>query len=263
MSPPRAHAAQRVLALARFAWLEAWRTRLFVVVAALALLLVLAGVFVEALMLADARRAQVAVLAALLRLCAATVVGLHVASSFLREVQDKGTELLLSLDMTRAEFLAGKAAGYVAVAIAVAAVCALPVLVLAPSAAACVWAIGLACEAALLALATLFAVVTLRHLLPAVLFAVAFYVLARAMPAALLIARATPLSGPSAAHAWLEHVLSAIALVLPPLDRFASADALANGTAAWSALASIAMATVVAGAVLFAAAAFDLYRRDV
>ncbi|MCU0869376.1 MAG: ABC transporter permease [Burkholderiales bacterium] len=262
MTPRRADASQRIAAIARFVWLEAWRTRLFVVVAALAAGLWLASVFVQTLAITEATRAQTAVLAATLRLALVAVVALHGASSFLRELQDKGTELLLSLDMTRAEFLAGKAAGQTAVAVAAALVTAVPVLATAPHVATLVWIIGLACEATLVALATLFAVVTLRQLLPAALFVVAFYLLARAMPAVLLIARASPLVGPSPSHDAMERVLSGIALLLPPLDRFASADTLANATAAWAALPGVVVATVATGAVLFAAAAFDLYRRN-
>jgi ABC-type transport system involved in multi-copper enzyme maturation permease subunit len=261
-SPRRATPRQRIGAIARFAWLEAWRTRLLLVVAAIVAVATLASLFVEALAVTEATRVQVGLLAAVLRLAAVAIVALHVAGSWLREAQDKGLELLLSLDLARAELLAGKALGQAGVAVAIAAVCAVPIGALAPADAALAWAAGLALEAMLVAWATLFAVVTLKQLAPAVLFVGGFYVLARVMPAALLIAHASPLAGPSRAHAWLAQMLSAIALMLPPLERFASADALANGIATWSALPGLVGATLVSGAVLLGAAAFDLYRRN-
>ncbi len=113
-------AMSKVLAIAQFTLLEAVRTRLlWLVLAALGGLL-LASLFVQQLAIAESARVQTGFLAAGARLAVVFVLCLHVASSMAREFNDKGVELLLSLDLPRAGYYLGKLSGYVALALVVA-----------------------------------------------------------------------------------------------------------------------------------------------
>ena len=98
----------KVLAIAQFTLLEALRTRLLWLVLAALGSLVLASLFVQQLAIAETVRVQTGFLAASVRLAVVFVLCLHVASSMAREFNDKGIELLLSLDLPRAGYFFGK-----------------------------------------------------------------------------------------------------------------------------------------------------------
>src|SRR6266568_3086706 len=82
--------------LARLVLLEARRGGLpWLAAGSIALGLALAA-FLSQVALTESRALQVAVVAALLRACAVFLIAAQVASSVLREINDKGLELMLS-----------------------------------------------------------------------------------------------------------------------------------------------------------------------
>ena len=126
--------------LARSILLEARRGGLpWLAAAAVALGLALAA-FVSQVALAESLALQAAVLASLLRACAVFLVAAQVTASTLREIQDKGLELMLSLPLSRTTHYLGRLAGFVACGIALAALFALPLLAWAQPAAVALWA---------------------------------------------------------------------------------------------------------------------------
>src|SRR5882762_7834185 len=94
--------------LARFVLLEARRSGLpWLAAACIALSAGLAG-FLSQVALTEGRELQAAVVAAALRACAVFLVAAHVASSSLREMNDKGLELMLSLPLARSTQYLGR-----------------------------------------------------------------------------------------------------------------------------------------------------------
>src|SRR6185436_2828794 len=171
---PTAILARLVLAEARrggLPWLAA---------GSLALALLLAA-FLSQVALTEARNLQLAVIAALLRACAVFLVAVQVSTSVMREVNDKGLELMLSLPLSRASHYLGRLAGFALMALAL--VFALPLLVWATPAAVALWAISLALEGALVAAAALFFAMTLAQPVPAIAATAGLYLLARSMAA--------------------------------------------------------------------------------
>jgi hypothetical protein len=269
----------KVLAIARFTLLEALRTRLpWLTLAALGGLL-LASLLVQQLAITETRRLQMGFLAAGARLGMVFVLTLHVAGSMVREFNDKGVELLLSLDLPRSGYYVGKLLGYVGIAFAMAALTtaalALPGLIssalalaglalapVAPPAALPLWGASLACELTLIATLTLFCVITFAQIMPAVSFVAAFYLLARSIAAIRLMSGSqllTPDAWSTRVTGWL---VDALALLLPDLSRFTGTAWLLDGTGGATALAYVAIQTLVYGALLAAAGLFDLHRKS-
>lgn len=255
-------ALARVRVVASFAWLEALRTRLPWIVAAIALALTGAALFARSLAITEAERIQAGLLATGLRFAAVFVVCVHVLASMLRENQDKVTELLLSADITRGQYLCGKLLGYGLVALAVAALLALPLAAVTPVGAWSAWALSLGLESLLVVAAALFCVITFSQLMVAAAFVLAFYMLSRAMAAVVLIAGSALLDDGSWSHRAAVLAVRGVELALPDLDRFTRTAWLLGEGAPWAELPGLGAQTAVYLLLLFAAASFDLYRRN-
>lgn len=252
----------RIRVIAAFTWLEAIRTRLPWVVIAMALVLFVASLFVRSLALTESTRIQLGFLSPTLRFATVFVVCLHVLGSMLRETQDRGTELLLSIDITRFEYLAGKVLGYTVVAAGLSLLFALPVLVIAPMPASLAWLVSLVLEAWIIVAAALFCVITFNQLMLAASFVLAFYLLSRAMASVVLVSSASILADDTVAHAVLAWSVKAIALLLPGLHAFTRTEWLLEAPVQWPTLGLLTLEAFVYSLLLFAAALFDLYRKN-
>jgi ABC-type transport system involved in multi-copper enzyme maturation permease subunit len=205
---------------------------------------------------------QAAVVAAWFRVCTSFLVAILVITSVVREFADKGLELVLSLPLSRAAWYAGKLAGCAMAGVLLAAGFAVLMLVWAPPAAVLAWFISLALEAALVASASLFFVITLAQVVPALAATAAFYLLSRATAAAQAIA-AGPLGDPQdLVQRTSNWILEAIALMLPPLEAATQTGWLLYSPPAPLELARISAALVAYGALLAAAGLFDFHRRN-
>src|SRR5438105_6156751 len=217
-----------VAILARFVLLEARRGGLpWLAVASIALALGLAA-FLSQVALTESLELQASIVAALLRACAVSLIAVHVASSTLRELNDKVLERMLSLPLSRSTQYLGRLAGFALCGVALAAVCAAPLLLWAPAGTVALWALSLACESALVAAAALFFSMTLAQLVPAIAATAGLYVLARAMAAIQAIA-AGPLVEPSIASRLAHAAVEGMALLLPRLDLATRTDWLVYG----------------------------------
>jgi hypothetical protein len=251
---PTAILARLVLAEARrggLPWLAA---------GSLALALLLAA-FLSQVALTEARSLQLAVVAALLRACAVFLVAVQVSTSVMREVNDKGLELMLSLPLARAGHYLGRLAGFSVVAAALALVFALPLVAWAGPGAVALWAISLALEGTLVAAAALFFAMTLAQPVPAIAATAGLYLLARSMAAIQAIA-AGPLVEPSLANQAARFGVEAMSLLLPRLDAVTRTEWLLYGAPDAAAFLATMAALIVYVALLAAAGLFDFHRRS-
>src|SRR5216110_1771814 len=178
--------------LARFVLLEARRGGLpWLAAASIALALGLAA-FLSQVAVTESLALQASIVAALLRASAVFLIAAHVASSTLRELNDKELERMLSLPLSRSTQYLVRLAGFA------------------------LWALSLACETALVAAAALFFSMTLAQLVPAIAASAGLYVLARSMAAIQSIAGG-PLAEASLPHEAARWAVDAIALLLPRL----------------------------------------------
>jgi len=217
--------------------------------------------FLSQVTLTESLALQAAILAALLRACAVFLIAAQVATSTLREINDKGMELMLSLPLSRSAQYLGRLAGFAGCGVVLAFAFALVLLPWAPPAAAALWGLSLACEVALVAAAALFFAMTLAQLVPAIAATAGLYLLARSMAAIQAIA-----SGPVADTTLTGRIarfsVDAIALLLPRLDQVTRTEWLLYGAPSAGAWAAAVGGLVLYGLLLVAAGLFDFHRRN-
>ena len=251
-----------VIAIASYTFLEALRNRLFWLMLSVLLTGVAMTEFIGALAITESAQLQSGFLGALLRAAAVLVVCLSVVTSMVREINDKGLELVLSLPITRARYLMGKLAGFSLVAFLSALVCTLCLLVYAPPAQVFLWGISLVCELMIVTALSLLCLLTFTQVTAAVFAVMAFYVLSRAMDALQLMGRGPLADTGSLSQQFINAFIDGMAFILPELSRFTPSEWLIYHTGEWSALAPIVVQTVVYLVLLAGAALFDLYRKD-
>ena len=246
--------------LARLALIEARRGGLgWLALLALVLGVALAG-FLSQLALTESRMLQAAVVAALLRVAAVFLIAGQVVASVRREIDDKRLELSLSLPFSRSKQYLARLGGFMALGVLLAVLFAVPTLLWAQPLAVLCWAISLACELALVAAAALFFAMTLAQLVPALAATVALYLLARSISAMQAIA-AGPLAPDNVLQELARHALSAVALLLPALDRITRTDWLLYGPPDGASFMLGIAGALLYAALLAAAGVFDFQRR--
>ena len=251
---PSAHLAKLVLIEARrgaLPWLAA---------AALLISLALAA-FVSQVALTESRALQLAIVAALGRACAVFLIAAHVATSLLREMNDKGLELMLSLPLPRSTQYLGRLAGFAACGAALAALFAAPLFAWATPAAVALWAVSLALECAVVAAAALFFAVSLGQLVAALAATAGLYLLARSIAGIQAIA-ASPLAEESMTHEIARWGVEGVALLLPRLDAVTRTDWLVYGAPEPRAYLQGLAGLLIYGALLTAAGLFDFQRES-
>lgn len=250
------------LTLARFVLLEARRTGLpLLVLCALASGLGLAG-FLSQLALTESASLQAGILAAFFRICAVFLTATFVVTSMVRESGDKGTELLLSLPISRTTYYLSKLFGYSLCGCVLAIVFALVMLLWSPWLATAAWFGSLVLELALVAAFSLFFVVSIGQVVPALAAAGGIYLLARAI-AGIQAISASPLTDESdRLHRLAAWGVDGVALLLPPLDKATQTFWLLYGAPGGLEFLRITGALILYGVLVVAAGLFDFHRRN-
>lgn len=218
--------------------------------------------FVSQVALTESRALQAALLAAVWRAAVVFLVATQVTASTLREIQDKGLELMLSLPLSRTTQYLARLAGFAACGTVLALAFALPMLAWAPPGAVLMWGLSLACEAALVAAAALFFAMTLQQFVPAITATAGLYLLGRSIGAIQAMA-AAELAEPSAASRLAQHTVDALALVLPRLDAVTRTAWLLYEPPAAGTYAAAIGSLVLYALLLAAGGLFDFHRRSV
>jgi hypothetical protein len=248
-------------AIVRLIFLESIRSRLPWLLAIVVIVSFGLAQFLGQVAIIESREIQATLQAAVLRMTAVFIVVTFVVTSMVREASDKVTELLLSQAAPRSAYFFGKLAGFSAVALVVALFFSLPLVPFANGTGLLAWVISLACELVLMAALSLFCVLTLTQVLPAITAAAGFYILGRSLAAMQLIAATAVADAPSFADRALNVLVNAVAYVLPGLDQLTLSAWLASPPSL-SALGPVLAQTLLYSALLAAASLFDLYRKN-
>lgn len=252
-----------VATIARYTAAEAIHSRVLIT----ALVIIAAGIalgrFTTELSLTDSHGIGAASQAWLFRMSAVFLTASFAISSLVREANDKGLELLLSLPLPRAGYLLGKWAGCTLAAALLALLFALPLLLTAPWVGVSAWMASLFFELAIVASASLLCALTFAHVVASLAAVTAFYTLSRTIAALLAIGGSAVAPHDSAALRLATSLLEAIAAVLPRLDRFSRTDWLMADAVPWTEMPWLAAQTAVYVALLLAAAYVDLMRKSV
>jgi len=260
-NPAMVPLSSRVMAIARYTVLEAWRNRSALLLIGMVLIVCLASIFVRQQAITESARIQTAFLASMLRLGAVFIVAITVLQGSVREFNDKVLELMLSLDLPRPAYLTGKFLGYASLGVICAIVVSLPLLLLSEPQHVLKWACTHMLELWIVTAFALFCITTFSQLLPAAAFVIGFYLLARSITAIQLISHST-LVEPGRASDLAAFLANAVAMVLPHLDAFTQTAWLVDATAQPLSLAAAALQTAIYVSLLLLAAMFDLNRRN-
>lgn len=250
------------LTLARYVILEARRTGLpLLAIGALTTGVGIAG-FLSQLALTESAALQVGVLAAFFRICAVFLTGTFVVTSIVRESNDKGIELLLSLPISRSTYFLGKLAGYAATGAILAAMFSVVMLLWCTPHAVAIWFASLVFEVFLVASVSLFFVVTLGQVVPALTAVAGTYFLGRVV-AAIQAISVSPLTNESGdLHRLAGWGIDTVALLLPPLDKATQTVWLLYGPPSAAEFFNVAGFLLLYGALVTAAGLFDFHRRN-
>ena len=248
--------------LARSVLLEARRGGLPWLAAASLVLGVAAAAFLSQVALTETVALQLAVLAALLRAAAVFLIAAQVTGATLREIQDKGLELMLSLPLSRSTHYLGRFAGFAACGALLSAAFGAVLLLWASPVPVIFWSISLAVEAALVAAAALFFAMTLSSVVAALAATAGLYLLARAMPAIQALS-ARPLAEETWAGWLARHAVDTLAFILPRVDAATRTDWLVYQVPTMPAYFSALGGLLLYGVLLLVAGLIDFHRRSV
>lgn len=254
----------KALTIARYCWLEALRTRYLWSLIGILLILLTASFFFRSIAVTESARIQLGMFAALARVAAVLLIALHVAGTSARQFQDKETDLLFALDLTRTHYLVGRFLGYAAVCLLTTTLSGgLIALLTSPGLFFpwFAWTLSLWGELMLVCALTMFFMVTFAQIVPAVLFVVAFYLLARSISALQLLSHSPLFSSGDSLAVLGQRLVDSIALVLPRLDHFTQTAWLLDADAAIS-LGPVLWQSLIYTGLVLGAALFDLYRRE-
>ena len=254
---------QRNLAtIAYYTLLEAARNRLLYLIALILATALGFTLFLKQIAITESHDIQLAFLAALFRFAAVFIIAAFVIVSQIREANDKVLELLLTRNLSRADYLFGKLLGYLGVAIVLAILFALPLIFFAAPARVSLWGTSLFLELAIVTGLSLFCVLTLNQIVGSLAAVVGCYALARSMAALQLIGASRIADGNVGLDRIANIALDSIAFVLPRLDLFTQTAWLLGRNASDGHLPWLIMQALVYVALLSIAALFDLKRKN-
>lgn len=251
-----------IFTIARFTLLEAWRTRLIGLF--ILSLLVAMGIaqFMGGLAITESTAIKTSLLAGMLRIVSVFILCLYIATSMVREINDKGIELTLSLPVSRASYYLGKLLGFTAIALLMTLLISLCLFYYVSLSAVLIWSASLFCELLIMASLSLLCVYTFNQVITAITCVAAFYLLARSIDAIQLMSHG-PLTDPgSPLQVFMTHSVDALAHLMPDLYRFCSTEWLIYSDATPQLFLPFTVQTLIYTLLLAGAGLFDLYRKD-
>jgi len=252
----------QLIAVARFTLLEAWRSRLPWLLAATVLCAAGGAALAAELAITESSRFRTTLFAGGVRFAWVFILAVYVIGSLTRELDERGFEAALSLELTRTTWVLGKLTGFVLLAVvAVVLLCPLLMAFTAPGA-ALVWCASLMLELAIVIAAAAFFTLSLNSLPAAALLAAGFYLLSRVIDALALIAGSSPLLAAGAWRDFARLAIDGLGWILPSLDRFAPTVWLVDALPGPATLALQLGQGIVYVGLLAAAAVVDFHRRD-
>ena len=230
--------------IARFTFFEAMRNRLFLLT--LAGLVCVLGLteFAGELAISEAAQFQAIIIGAGMRLFAIITIALFVITSVVREFNDKGFDLIVSLSLPRASYYFGKLLGFFMLALIVAVSTGLLLLLYSPATAVLIWLLSLLCELAIVIALSLLCLFTFSNVTVAFVVVLGFYMLSRSMHTIQLVSHSPILEFYDFSQQFIRALTDAIAFFLPGLHQFTRSEWLAYGVS-WNELLPVLLQTLI------------------
>ena len=251
----------KVAIIAFYTFKEGTRNRLFRLT--LAGLLCLLGIaeFTGELAVTETRDVQAALLGSFSRWFLIMTSALFVITSMVREFNDKGTEQILSLPVSKTGYYFGKFSGFICLSLVIAVSISLILTLYTDINWLAVWFVSLVCETAIIISVSMLCMFTFSNITISFMVVIAFYLLSRSMEAIQLLSTSPILDSDSFSQEFMTALVNGIAYFLPDLNRFSNSEWLVYGIED-SNLGFNLIQTVIYLAVLIAAGLFDLSRKE-
>ncbi|MDJ0778500.1 MAG: hypothetical protein QNJ16_21170 [Rhodobacter sp.] len=253
----------QTIALFRYLWRGIIGRRFFVLVGVLLLVAVLSGTFLGELAIIRGDAIVAGFVADFLRYGLVLLVLLMVAASVADDYEFRQFERLLSMPLSRWQYIAAQAL----VIAALTFVLVMPVLLLmawySEPATAFYWAAALWLELFLVGLLGLLAIMSLEKVPAAVFFALAVYLLAKLSGLiGLIVEESVRMAEGSAASRVVQLIFEAILYVMPDSSHFARNDVFFTALDPLAALGQQALGVLIYGGFLVTVCLVDFYRKE-
>lgn len=248
--------------IARFTLLETLRSKSIRVVLVVIIVALALSLFAGEIALTESTRIRVAFLAGILRMASALMVSLFLINAIMREFNEKGHVLLLSMAIPRSHYVIGKLLGFSMAAAIISCAATLAIAIFIPATQAIPWGVSLMAELWIIVAFSLFCALAFSHPMPAITTVFGFYVLSRTISTIQLIGHGSLTAPDSPTERWLIHGVDGIALLLPHLDQFTRTSWLVNAMPTSGELMSLGGQALLYVMLLTVAASIDLYRKN-
>lgn len=217
--------------------------------------------FTGDLAVTETHQFQVSLLALIGRWFLIVTVALFVITSMVREFNDKGTEVILSLPVSKQTYYFGKLLGYFSLSVVIVLSLLLLMLLYSDTLPVLIWGMSLICEAAIILTLSMLCLFTFSNITISFIASISFYILSRSIDAIQLISISPILETKTISQEFMTSLVSLIAFVLPDLGRFTRTEWLVYG-ADVTEMGFILTQTLIYMALLIAAGLFDLSRKQ-
>jgi len=247
--------------IARFTFYEAVRNRLFILTIIGMICMFGLSEFVGELAITETKDLQSVFIAAGLRIFSIVTVALFVITSVVREFNDKGFEMILSLPIRRSSYYFGKFLGFSILAIILVFAASLLLMIYSQPGYIFLWGFSLFCELLIVISLSLLCLFTFSNITISFIAVIAFYLLSRSMYVIKLISTSPILEFKTFSQEFMNFLVDAISFILPELNNFTQSEWLIYGTNSGDITLIIAQ-TMIYLPILWSAGLFDLYRKD-
>ena len=253
----------QTIALFRYLWLGIISRRFLLLVGILLLVAALAGAFLGELAIIRGDAIVAGFVADFLRYALALLMLLVIAASVADDYEFRQFERLLSMPLSRWQYIAAQALVIAALAFVLVIPVTLLMLLYTDVAAGFYWAAALWLELLLVGLLGLLAIMSLEKVPQAVFFALAVYLLAKLSGLiGLIVEESVRMAEGSAASRTVQFIFDAILYVMPDSTHFAQNDVFFAALEPVAALGQQALGVLVYGGFLLVVCLIDFYRKE-
>lgn len=253
---------RQTFTISYFTVLEAIRNKLFVFTVIFIIAMFGISGFIGELAITETSQLQGAVLGFALRLMCIFIVSLFVITSTVREFDDKGFELLLSLSIPRWSYYLGKILGFSSLSLIVTVLITLPLFIYSGFSQVLFWGCSLFCELLIMVSASLFCLFTFGNITISFTIVTVFYLLSRTIYAIRLMSENPILSETSFFQEFMKYMVEGISVFLPDFSVFTRSEWLIYGHVSPDQLVPVLGQTLIYVFLLSCASLFDLYRKN-
>jgi ABC-type transport system involved in multi-copper enzyme maturation permease subunit len=217
--------------------------------------------FTGELAITETREIQAVLLASIARWFLIITSALFVITSMVREFNDKGAELILSLPISKMTYYFGKFFGFFCLSLLMSLSVSLLLLLYADYYSLIIWTISLICETSIIISMSMLCMFTFNNITVSFVVVICFYILCRSISAIQLLSTSPILDSDAFSQEFIVFLVNSISYVLPALNEFTKSDWLAYGVEE-NILILIFMQTLIYLGLLFSAGIFDLSRKE-